>query len=88
MLVEAIRNLQNEMQDRWNETSFSGCKVVFVGHGPAESEIRAMCASYRIDAVFTGQLTGDDLAASYASADLFAFPSVSETFVRPRSSMI
>jgi glycosyltransferase involved in cell wall biosynthesis len=32
------------------------------------------------DAIFTGSLGGKDLAAAYASADVFAFPSTTDTF--------
>ncbi len=32
------------------------------------------------DAVFTGYLSGEDLAAAYASADIFVFPSTTDTF--------
>ena len=32
------------------------------------------------DACFTGTLGGEDLARAYASADIFVFPSVSDTF--------
>src|SRR6202011_3886324 len=32
------------------------------------------------DAVFTGYLRGKELAAAYASADVFAFPSTTDTF--------
>ena len=32
------------------------------------------------EAVFTGYLTGSDLAAAYASADIFVFPSTTDTF--------
>jgi glycosyltransferase involved in cell wall biosynthesis len=32
------------------------------------------------DACFTGYLTGEDLARAYASADIFVFPSISDTF--------
>ena len=39
-------------------------------------ELEAACP----DAIFAGARRGDDLAAHYASADLFAFPSLSETF--------
>ena len=51
-------------------------KLVFVGDGPMRAELQARCP----DAHFAGQRTGDDLAAHYASADLFLFPSVTETF--------
>ena len=52
-----------------------GCKVV-VGDGPQLIELKAR---YR-DVVFTGKLTGEDLAECYASADVFVMPSLTETF--------
>ncbi len=51
-------------------------RLVLVGDGPMRKELQARCP----DAVFAGQRTGDDLAAHYASADLFLFPSTTETF--------
>ena len=32
------------------------------------------------DAIFTGYLSGEDLAKAYASADFFVFPSTTDTF--------
>lgn len=57
----------------------AGDRVVFaiVGDGPAEAECRAAAPA---GTVFTGKLTGRELAAAYASADIFAFPSITETF--------
>jgi len=51
-------------------------KLLLVGDGPMRAELQARCP----DAVFAGQRRGDDLAAHYASADLFLFPSITETF--------
>lgn len=51
-------------------------RLVLVGGGPLEQELRAACPG----GVFAGQRRGDDLAAHYASADLFLFPSLTETF--------
>lgn len=51
-------------------------RLVLVGAGPLQEELRARVP----DAVFAGQRRGYDLAAHYASADLFLFPSMSETF--------
>lgn len=51
-------------------------RLLLVGDGPQRSELQAACP----DAVFAGARRGDDLSAHYASADLFAFPSLSETF--------
>jgi glycosyltransferase involved in cell wall biosynthesis len=51
-------------------------KLVLVGDGPLRASLQAQCP----EAVFAGLRHGDDLAAHYASADLFAFPSQTETF--------
>ena len=53
-----------------------GTKLVLVGDGPA----RATLATQHPDVIFAGTLRGDALAAHFASADLFCFPSLSETF--------
>jgi glycosyltransferase involved in cell wall biosynthesis len=51
-------------------------KLVLVGDGPARKELAARCP----DAIFAGLRSGADLATHYASADMFLFPSVTETF--------
>jgi glycosyltransferase involved in cell wall biosynthesis len=51
-------------------------RVVLVGDGPQGSALRAR----RPDFVFAGMRTGEDLAEHYASADVFLFPSTTETF--------
>jgi len=51
-------------------------KLVLVGDGPARQEVRARCPA----AVFAGMRRGEDLAAHYASGDLFFFPSLTETY--------
>lgn len=53
----------------------AGTKVV-VGDGPALDELKARYP----DAVFTGSLTGHELAQAYAAADVFVFPSKTDTF--------
>jgi glycosyltransferase involved in cell wall biosynthesis len=52
-----------------------GTKVV-VGDGPR----RAALERKYPDAVFTGVKTGEELARHYASADVFVFPSLTDTF--------
>lgn len=56
----------------------SGCpaRTVIVGDGP----LRAAMQAAHPEIIFTGMLQGQALASAYASADLFAFPSLSETF--------
>ena len=51
-------------------------RVVLVGDGPQAAELRAR----HPDFVFAGMRTGGDLAEHYASADVFLFPSTTETF--------
>jgi glycosyltransferase involved in cell wall biosynthesis len=51
-------------------------KLVLVGDGPMRAQIQQRCP----DAVLAGMLPHDKLADYYASADLFLFPSQSETF--------
>lgn len=49
---------------------------VIVGDGPAREDL----ARRFPDAVFTGALSGEELAAAYRSADCFVFPSLTDTF--------
>ncbi len=51
-------------------------RVVIVGDGPDY----AFAAQELPHAIFTGFLTGPDLATAYASSDIFVFPSDSESF--------
>jgi glycosyltransferase involved in cell wall biosynthesis len=51
-------------------------RLVIVGDGPQ----RAAIAKAQPDAVFAGWQRGEDLARCYASADVFLFPSMTETF--------
>jgi len=49
---------------------------VFVGDGPARAKLEKAHPEF----IFAGMQKGEDLARHYASADLFVFPSVTETF--------
>ena len=51
-------------------------QLVMVGDGPA----RASLAGRNPGVVFAGTRSGEDLATHYASADVFLFPSLTETF--------
>ena len=53
-------------------------ELVLVGDGPYRAEMEAALAG--TPCVFTGMLDGDELAAAYASSDLFVFPSSTDTF--------
>ncbi|PWK85264.1 glycosyltransferase family 4 protein [Fulvimonas soli] len=67
LAVRAFRAAQREMPK---------LRYVWVGDGPA----RAALAQANPDFVFAGVQRGEELARHYASADLFPFPSLSETF--------
>ena len=51
-------------------------RVLVIGEGPA----RPWFEQQLPDAIFTGQLTGDDLARALASSDVFLNPSITEAF--------
>jgi phosphatidylinositol alpha 1,6-mannosyltransferase len=51
-------------------------KVLAIGDGPARSYFEERLP----DAIFTGQLTGDELATALASADVLLNPSITEAF--------
>jgi glycosyltransferase involved in cell wall biosynthesis len=51
-------------------------KLVFCGDGPYRQKLQAECP----DAIFMGMSTQPQLSVAYASADLFLFTSLTETF--------
>lgn len=55
---------------------YTHVKALVVGDGPARDGLEEMLPN----AVYTGFLSGEDLAVSYASSDIFFFPSDTETF--------
>ena len=67
VLATAFRKLRDEKVP---------VSLFIVGHGPYTETL----AEAAPEAVFTGYLNGDDLATAYASADIFAFPSTTDTF--------
>lgn len=69
VLVEAFRRLQAERGD---------AHLVIVGDGPYREEMRRELTGLPV--TFTGYLNGDDLTGAYASADVFVFPSTTDTF--------
>jgi glycosyltransferase involved in cell wall biosynthesis len=58
----------------------SGCDadLIVVGDGPQRDELQLKYNDPQI--VFTGYLYGEELAKAYASADMFVFPSLTDTF--------
>jgi glycosyltransferase involved in cell wall biosynthesis len=67
VLAEAYRQLRKERIP---------VQLFVVGHGPYAKDL----AKSLPDALFTGSLHGQELAAAYASADIFVFPSTTDTF--------
>lgn len=61
--------------DAFLRSTVAGTKVV-VGDGPALDQLRARYP----DTVFMGALQGEALAQTYAAADVFVFPSLTDTF--------
>ncbi|HJT45135.1 MAG TPA: glycosyltransferase [Chthoniobacterales bacterium] len=51
-------------------------QLFIVGHGPYSEALHESLP----EAFFTGYLTGKELAAAYASSDIFVFPSTTDTF--------
>ncbi len=58
-------------------TRLPGVRLAMVGSGPAEADLRRRFKG--TNTVFTGYMSGLELAAAYASSDVFAFPSDTET---------
>ncbi len=69
LLADAYASLRRELPEM---------KLVVVGDGPYRAEMEARLSG--TGAVFTGVLQGEDLAACFASADVFVFPSSTDTF--------
>jgi glycosyltransferase involved in cell wall biosynthesis len=67
VLADAYRRLRDEGLS---------IQLFIVGHGPYSQAL----AESLPDAFFTGYLTGKELAQAYASADIFVFPSTTDTF--------
>ncbi|NTU43599.1 MAG: glycosyltransferase family 1 protein, partial [Nitrospirales bacterium] len=69
LLAEAFRDMVN--------AGFQ-CTLAVVGDGPYRKEMEE--ALEGCPAVFTGFLDGETLCSAYASADVFVFPSATDTF--------
>jgi len=51
-------------------------RAIFVGDGPYLENMKSLLP----DGIFTGYMAGEELATAYASADIFVFPSTTDTF--------
>jgi glycosyltransferase involved in cell wall biosynthesis len=68
----------NLLIQAYQQMDHDHCHLVIVGDGPALAEVQLKLAGLPVS--FTGYLSGEQLATAYASADIFAFPSTTETF--------
>ena len=75
VMLNAGRVAIEKNLDAFLSLDLPGTKVV-VGDGPQLSELKARYP----DTVFTGYKTGDDLARALSAADVFVFPSRTDTF--------
>ena len=66
------------LADAFKSLEDPDARLILVGDGPAREGLERSLDGRAV--TFTGYLTGDGLATAYASADVFAFPSLTETF--------
>jgi len=67
LAIEAFRHIEQRSR---------GARFIWVGGGPQAERLRRA----HPDFIYAGLRLGEDLAAHFASADLFLFPSLTETF--------
>jgi phosphatidylinositol alpha 1,6-mannosyltransferase len=58
-------------------TNLENVRLAIVGDGPLRDSLETLFDG--TNTVFTGYLSGEDLAAAYASSDIFVFPAANET---------
>jgi glycosyltransferase involved in cell wall biosynthesis len=69
VLAQAFKELTGTIEN---------AELIIVGDGPYLAEFKDLLAG--TPTIFTGFLEGDELSTIYASCDLFAFPSATDTF--------
>jgi glycosyltransferase involved in cell wall biosynthesis len=70
--IDIVADIYEELVEKRKENVL----FVLLGKGPMEKELKGRMP----EAVFPGYLSGGDLSRSYASGDIFLFPSTTETF--------
>lgn len=70
LLLEAFRLLPPDLS----------CRLVLIGDGPLRAKLEGAPEVRQGRVILTGYRRGEDLARAYASADIFVFPSVTDTF--------
>lgn len=73
--ISKEKNLHH-LTTAWAQLRAPGLTLAIVGDGPYLPELKRRIP----DAIFTGTLHSDELATAYASADIFLFPSTTDTF--------
>jgi glycosyltransferase involved in cell wall biosynthesis len=79
-LMLYVGRLSNEKRLDWLYapiTQLNNVRLTFIGSGPAEAHLRERFKD--TNTTFMGYMSGQELAEAYASADVFAFPSDTET---------
>jgi glycosyltransferase involved in cell wall biosynthesis len=79
-LMLYVGRLSNEKRLDWLYapiTQLNNVRLAFIGSGPAEAHLRERFRD--TNTVFMGYRSGLELAQAYASSDVFAFPSDTET---------
>lgn len=71
--LEILADAYRQVADRHPRVN-----LIMVGDGPYMDEMKSRMRG--LPCIFTGYLEGEQLAACYASSDLFVFPSVTDTF--------
>lgn len=69
LLMDSFRNLNKKYQNK--------VELIITGDGP---ELKSLKEKAPANVIFTGFKNGLELSRIYASADIFAFPSVTETY--------
>ncbi len=69
--LKVLADAYNIINSKRNDAAF-----VIVGDGPIKDELKSLMPQ----AIFLGHQSGKDLSTAYASSDIFAFPSTTETF--------
>jgi len=66
------------LADAFKRLNSDQVKLTIVGDGPYRADLERELAGYNVE--FTGYRDGEDLIRSYHDADLFVFPSTTDTF--------
>ena len=79
-LLLYVGRLSHEKRIDWlyaPVTQLEHVRLAIIGSGPAEAALKKRFAG--TNTTFMGYMTGEELASAYASADVFTFPSDTET---------